>query len=115
MPQHLRLAELGESGEVFAAKLRAQQLGATPIAGGARRQIGTAAAFGRKLENQRHAGNRLDPLGSRSSLNQRDRTNSTRTRHYRTPVFAIAAASGPNSSPRFISVTDIRSASESSG
>src|SRR5271156_740733 len=115
MPQHLRLAELGKAREVFAAKLGAQQLGTTTIAGGTRRQIGTAAAFGRKLENQRHACNRLDPLGSRRSLNQRDRTNSARTRHHRTPVFAIAAASRPNSSPRFISVTDIRSASERSG
>jgi hypothetical protein len=55
MPQHLRLAQFGKAGEILAAKLGAQQFNATPIAGITRRQVGTAAAFGRKFENQRHA------------------------------------------------------------
>ncbi len=46
MTQHLRLAELGKAGEVLAAEFGAEQFSAAPIAGGARRQIGAAAAFG---------------------------------------------------------------------
>ena len=46
MPQHLRLAELGEAGEILAAKLGADQLGAAALAGGAWREISSAAAFG---------------------------------------------------------------------
>ncbi len=46
MPQHLRLAELGKSGEILATKFGAEDFSAAPIAGCARRQVGSAAAFG---------------------------------------------------------------------
>src|SRR5208282_4547379 len=46
MPDHLRLAEFGKARKILAAKLHADDLSAAPLAGGTRRQVRCAAAFG---------------------------------------------------------------------
>jgi len=49
VPQDLRLAQFGKAGKILAAKFGAQEFGATPIAGSARRQVGSAPAFQMKV------------------------------------------------------------------
>ena len=46
MTQHLRFTELGKAGKILAAKLRADDLRATSLTGGARREVDSAASLG---------------------------------------------------------------------
>src|SRR5712672_44137 len=115
MTQHLRLAELGESGQILPAKFGAKDFRAAAGTISARRQVGAASSFGRKLEDERNAGDRFSLDRGRKSVVFGDENHLAGACHHRTSAFEIADASRPNSSLRFISVTETRRASAKFG